>query len=125
MKRPSYELEVRVDGRTTPPTEVDCHYQREPFPGGHIFELDVSSDKMTKLFPNIQLGEYKEPNWEMSRSIFWSIEALLSSYQSDSDAGGLSKVKFVMNSIREFRLTEDEAAITGVCSPLVIMKRNP
>lgn len=115
MKVKQCKVEILIDGQLFPPELVYCLQQENPFPGGHSYNLVISTTNFKKIFPNTQSGHYKNPDWYLSASIFRGVEGLLSIFRTGSEIESVQP-KYFLNSIQDLIVLDNEVRLSGICS---------
>jgi hypothetical protein len=116
-KVPVHLVELKIDGRAYSCRAVDFLYQRDPYPGGHEYELRISNVRTKARFRGIDSGRHIRPSDELRFKIQFQLTALLA--ESASLEQEPSDVQFFLNTIDEVTINDNEIFIQGVCSEVV------
>lgn len=114
MRSPKYEVRISVDGIYLTPNEVVFFLQNDPFPGNHTYKLRFCGIQTKAYFKTLSLGEYVFPEREICREVAFSLNNRLeriAHWQNFSDPA-----KFLLNTIDQLILDEDEIYLEGTCS---------
>jgi hypothetical protein len=106
---------LTIDGEAADARRLECHFQGDPFPGGHCYEL-IIHDKDTIDYAKKEFGI----GIHRQISDFKSISLL-------SFLGGMKSIKigrenppqFWANTIDDLEVSDDRVVLKGVCSPHV------
>lgn len=106
-------FELRVDGEAADARRLECHFQRDPFPGGCRYELTVGDAEIVAYTKKeFGSGIHRDIGESKSRSFL-------------SFMGGLKQIKigrenpphFWANTIDELEVLDDKLHLKGICSP--------
>ncbi|MEW4489593.1 hypothetical protein AB1L42_16035 [Thalassoglobus sp. JC818] len=110
----SNELTIQVDGQHASPSEIVLHFQADPFPGGHRYEMVIPRKAISgELWEYTKFEDTKNPSEDQARNWFYWIPSLL---QRQDEA---ARAKFVLNNVQHIRVSHDEVLLCGDCSPFV------
>ena len=105
-------FELKVDGQAADARRLECHFQSDPFPGGHRYELTITDAETIayakKEFGNgvHQIGEVKSRNCLSFLSGIIQIKI-----------GRENPPQFWANTIANIEVSDDKLALNGICSP--------
>lgn len=110
--RMSQLFELKVDGQVADARRLECHFQSDPFPGGHRYELTIT-DAETIAYAKKEFGNGVHQIDEVkSRNLL-------------SFLGGMKQIKigrenppqFWANTIADVEVSDDKLELKGICSP--------
>ena len=104
-------FELEVDGQAADARRLECHFQSDPFPGGHRYELTIT-DAETVAYANKQFGNGVHQIGEGKSRIFLSF------------LGGKKQIKigrenppqFWANTIAGIEVSDNKLVLNGICS---------
>lgn len=107
-------FELNVDGQAADARRLECHYQSDPFPGGHRYELTIT-DVETIAYAKKAFGNGVHQVGEDGSRNFLSF------------LGGMKQIRigrenppqFWANTIVGIDVSDDKLVLSGICSPHV------
>jgi hypothetical protein len=111
---PSSDFLLTVDGKSLDARRLECHFQEDPYPGGHHYEL-IIHDMETIAYAKKEFGIGARQRVKNGRLFFGFL-------------GGMKSIKvgrenpplFWANTIDEIEVSDDKVVLKGVCSPHVV-----
>ncbi len=105
-------FELEIDGQAVDARRLECHFQSDPFPGDHRYELTIT-DAQTIAYAEKEFGNGVHQISESKSRSFLSF------------LGGIKQVKigrenppqFWANTIDDLELSDEKLVLKGVCSP--------
>ena len=116
MSPPSLKLNLLVDGSPRDSQDAVWHYQEDPFPGGHRYELRVSGTLTRRLRSILKKLSTPVPRRESNQ--FFN-ELYLARARADLRYDTAPRDGYVLNTIESFSLEPGVIILQGVCSPVV------
>lgn len=110
-----YQMNLTIDGQSARPETVLCLKQGTPFPGGHSYNLIISSHSVKKIFLNIAPGHYQNLSNDICTSAFSDLERVLWEYSKQYERIH-EQPKYFLNSISSLDVSDNQVIISGVCS---------
>ena len=109
----SQPFELKVDGQAADARRLECHFQSDPFPGGHHYELAVT-DAETIAFARKRFGNgiHQEIGEAQSRDLLSFLDGM-----KQIKIGRENPPQFWANTIDRLAVSEDRIVLKGVCSP--------
>lgn len=110
------ELILRIDGQRTVSEEVVLHFQTNPFPGGHRFEMVIPRKGISKeIWEYARFQDAENPSEELARDWFFWLPSIL----HGKPVSETIRAKFVLNTIQRMRVGPEDVFLQGDCSPLI------
>ena len=110
----SNELTIRIDGQLATPSEIVLHFQANPFPGGHRYEMAIPRKSIGgELWEYAKFEDSENPSEDQARNWFYWIPSLLQRQEA------AARAMFVLNNVQRLKVTHDEVLLCGDCSPFV------
>lgn len=109
------DLQIRIDGQSVLPSAVDRHFQVDPHPGGHLYELRIFGAGAREVLSSLpRQGTVKPTAAEAERILHVDLLAAFSSHWE-----GPRRVDFLLNQIAAIEIDVDSVLLTGECSRVV------
>ena len=110
------ELTIQVDNYYVLPGELALHFQADPFPGGHRYQMTIPRNRISsKVLRHARFEETDCPSEHQARNWFYWIPAILQLQSQEEDI----RARFILNNIHELRIGIDDIFLKGACSPFV------
>jgi hypothetical protein len=110
-----FRLKLIIDGIGRPAEGALALFQRDPFPGGHHYQLTISGNCFRKIFNHIESYEQANIPEEVVQRWLFTMGALLSANASGSDRD----IQYVLNTIEQVEYNSERIEFFGVCSPFI------
>lgn len=105
-------IQLRIDGINTEYDLAGTMFQKEPFPGGHSYSLDIEVDP--------ELFEFLDPNFNYDPSNEDIASSVLSRLTRMLRGRSERDCRYYLNSIETLSVSEEfRLRLTGVCSEVV------
>jgi hypothetical protein len=113
MTRISQPFELKVDGQAADARRLECHFQSDPYPGGHHYELTIS-DVETIAYAKKGFGNgiHREIGEPESRDFLSFLDGI-----KQIKIGRENPPQFWANTIDDLEVFDDKLVLKGVCSP--------
>jgi hypothetical protein len=109
----SNKLIIRIDNQQVEPEEVIFHFQTDPFPGGHFFEMVIPRNAISsELWKYAKFQDTENPQEDKARDWFYWLPSIVHGFRLNENI----RAKFVLNSIKKIIVNFDNVLIHGVCS---------
>jgi hypothetical protein len=109
-----YQIHLQIDGLLLQSAQVFFIFQKDPFPGGHQYVLQIKGNKVDKIFYQIKKGIYLEPESKVIETCFWYLNDVCSDFNIKNSGAALPI--FVVNNITEILKEENVVTFKGICS---------
>ena len=113
MFKHPFTLAITVDGVPRDPGVFWQHYQDDPYPGGHRYEVVYHSAHARELFRDLPASASSRLDRSTTSTflhyIYWSLGRQTAEQPWE----------FVLNTIDTVETTDDTVRIAGECSPFV------
>jgi hypothetical protein len=108
-------FQLKVDGRAADARRLECHFQTNPYPGGHHYELAIS-DADTLAYAKTEFGHgiHRRIGELKSRKVLSFLDGM-----KPIKIGRENPPQFWANSIDDLELSDERLVLRGVCSPHV------
>jgi hypothetical protein len=109
--RMSQLFELNVDGQAADARRLECHFQSDPFPGGHRYELTIT-DAETLAYAKKEFGNGVHQIDEIkSRNFLSFLDGM-----KQIKIGRENPPQFWANSIDNLEISEGQLLLKGICS---------
>lgn len=118
MQSKDFKVDIRVDGSQIPGLSIIPHAQGDPFPGGHVYKVNLYGTKLGDVC-NRKVGVYKKiSNSEVDQlfSYIWYL------FENNVRKSG-SEYGYILNTIERIEIAKDFMIIEGICSPSISLVR--
>lgn len=114
MTRMPQLFELKVDGQAADARRLECHFQSDPFPGGHRYELTIT-DAETLAYAKRDFGNGVHQIGEVkSRNLLSFLDGM-----KQIKIGRENPPQFWANTIADIEVSDDKLVLNGTCSPHV------
>ena len=106
---------LTIDGNAADARRLECHFQDDPFPGGHRYELIIhDKDVIDYAKKKFGIGAGQSVGSFDGRGFFGFLGGMKS-----IKIGRENPPQFWANTIDDLELSDDKLVLKGVCSPHV------
>jgi hypothetical protein len=113
MFKHPFTVTISVDGEPRDPLAFWHHFQDDPYPGGHRYEVVYHSTAARELFRDFPSGVSSRLDGSTTNTflhyIYWSLGRRTAQQPCE----------FVLNTIDTVETSDDTVRIAGECSPFV------
>lgn len=109
------DLQIKIDGQSVLPSAVDRHFQADPHPGGHHYELRILGPGAREVLSDLpREGTVIPTTAETERILHVDLLAAFGSHWE-----GRRRVDYLLNQIASIEVDADSVLLTGECSRVV------